>query len=39
LIHPNRRTQEKGQKAQKTRGTSLSRSRRTFFPIRKKNGY
>jgi hypothetical protein len=39
LIHPNRRMLEKGQKAQRTRGTSFSRSRRIFFPIRKKNKY
>jgi hypothetical protein len=39
LIYPNRRTLEKGRKAQRARGTSLSRSRKTFFPIRKKNKY
>jgi hypothetical protein len=39
LTYPNRRVLEEDQKAQKTRGTSLSRSRRTFFLIRKKNRY
>jgi hypothetical protein len=39
LIYPNRRTLEEGQKAQKARGTSPSKSRRTFFPMRKRNRY
>jgi hypothetical protein len=36
VIYPNRRTLEKGQKAQKTKGTSLFRFRRTFFLTKKK---
>jgi hypothetical protein len=35
--HPSQRTLGRGRKAQKAGGTSLSRSRKTFFPMRKKN--
>jgi hypothetical protein len=38
-IYPNRKTREKDQKAQRARGTSLSRSQGMFFLIRKKNKY
>jgi hypothetical protein len=38
-IHPSQKILGRGWKTQKTKGTSLSRSRKIFFLIRKKNRY